>query len=156
MAGVFIASLGIIISLLAIRKSRDTSDEPSKISSINEGFALEKEIADILDKLNIEYATETIGAVGAGFRTDFMAVVGNKKIALEAKVWRNTPPAHYLRRVREILMKIIKDGAADEGLIVTKDSIRFPSQAIENQPIEIVPIKRLRSYLEKKLKSSIS
>jgi hypothetical protein len=85
-------------------------------------MAFEAAVAEELGKLSNQVRAQTSGGL------DFVADANRKRYGVEVKDWRRTPTKEAFKITAERLEAEIRDGAIDEGIIVTPRDVVIPAQ----------------------------
>jgi hypothetical protein len=147
-AGVFLASLASVAVISVLKRTRERSDEvASQRSLMQEGIALEREIANLLRKNKLRFQVQP--QMG-NFRPDFLFEVGGRKIAIEGLAASGQPPLRFLGRIQDQLWASLKNNDLSEIVVVTKAPISTTEGMIGNEGVRFLNIKELDTYLQAK------
>ncbi len=151
--GVFVGSLAAVAAISLLKRTREILEEAgSRRTVLLEGAELEKEIAAVLKKHGYSYEIEpAIGDV----RPDFLVESEGRKIAIEAKAWRGSPPLHFVARIRDYASALLATNKADEVIIVTKMRVPIAENMATQDGIRFLSVKDLAGYLHRKKKGNV-
>lgn len=150
---VFLGSLAAVAAISLLKRTREIAEETgSSRATFIEGAELEREIATILKQNG--YSFEFEPAIG-DVRPDFLFESGGRKIAIEVKAWRTTPPLRLVARIRDFANTLLASEKIDEVLIVTKRRAPIVNDLSAAGNIRFMTIKELGSYLQQAKKSKV-
>ncbi|MBL8388205.1 MAG: hypothetical protein JNK17_08335 [Hydrogenophaga sp.] len=152
MIAVFAASLVSVVAISFVKRLREAPEElPSRVTAAAEGALLEHEVAALLAKLRIPFEIEPkIGLL----RPDFVIKLGDKRIAIETKSWRSAPPLSLVARAARYLQEILREGAVDDAVLVTRARIPRYEGISGSDNIQIVAMRDLADWLKSQPRST--
>ena len=139
---VFGVSLVLITTILITYRLRESLEEPGASQALETAIDFEREVGKTLKKFGVPMS---LGPVDRGY--DFSTEINGARIIIEVKAWSKMVPISFLQRSIGQLQKALKSEEADEALIVTKDTIDFPSDIIKDTGVKIMTLRELRNYL---------
>lgn len=125
-------------------KDRQESSDSKNISPIIEFVNFEKEVMELLKKLNASIQLPPDNK-DAGF--DLGILKDNKKIAIEIKAWRMRPPISIINHTIQRLQNAMNKSGYSKGIIITKEKINIPDKLVTNENIKIITLNELKRYL---------
>lgn len=147
---VIFAFLGSLTAVGVIVLFKRTRESPEiflrRYAYVTQGSGLEQQISVILKKGSYSYDVEP--DVGGGLRPDFLAEVGKKRVAIEARNWRSPPPLETIARLREFGTAVLTAGNVDDVIIVTKARVPI-AENMASSRVRFLTVKELPTYLTK-------
>lgn len=149
---VFVTSLVSVIAITLVKRAREAPDEvPARVAVAVEGTLFEYEVAAILTKLGISFQ---VGPEIGSLRPDFVVDMKGKQIAIETKSWRSPPPISMISRTANYLQELLRTGAVNEAIIVTRSQMPNLDRLSGTENIYFVPVKELSDWLKSRQQST--
>ncbi len=143
---VFVASLVSVVAISFVKRVREAPDEvPSRSNAAVESALLEHQVAAILSKHHIPYQIEPkIGML----RPDFVAQVGNERVAIEVKSWRSPPPLAVASRAARYMLEVLRSGNINRAIVVTRGRLPALDNIRDADGVQFVAIKDLEDWIK--------
>lgn len=142
-AGVSILLIGIVYSLWRVRSSLEPVS--SKAEELSRYAQFENKVGEIVRRYAI---VEKAPGTGRDQGFDFLLGVGNRRIAVEAKVWTSLPPAVILAEVADRLRRAALAAGTAEAVIVTPTQGRTKITPGGSEPaVLVMSLIEFRNYL---------
>ena len=109
---------------------------------IENAINFEKEVAKVILKKNYDVLPS-----GMHKNYDFYINVNEKKILIEVKVWRKSPPYSIIRRTVERLSEAVINESASEGILVTQKPLRIDGEISKENNVKLMTLNELKRYL---------
>ena len=119
--------------------------ETPTTNKFKDHISFEKEVIKSLNKLNIK---TILPAEERDLGYDLIAIVDNRKIAIEIKSWRNRPPFALIRQVIYRLSESMKKHEITEGVIVAKETYGLNDKLKIEENIKFLSIHELRKLMK--------
>lgn len=149
---VFFASLVSVIAITFVKRAREAPDDVStRVTAATEGALLEHEVAAALAKQGLLFQIEPKMGL---LRPDFVVELQGKKIAIETKSWRSPPPISMISRVAKYLQELLRTGAVDGAVVVTRGRMPNLERLSGAENIQFVPIKEFPDWLKARRQSA--
>ncbi|MFA5804260.1 MAG: restriction endonuclease [Melioribacteraceae bacterium] len=139
--GTLAISFAVTMVFYIFKKYKDSTDENSKISSIEKYILFEKKIEDLIVKNG--YRIIKSGDI----YYDFLIEKYNNKYIIEIKNWSRPIPLTVIQKIAFKMNELAKAESAKKAIIVTPSSINIPKDLMNYEFVSIVNIKELRNYL---------
>ncbi len=143
---VFAASLVSVVAISFVKKLREAPEELlTRVTAAAEGALLENEVATTLAKQGISFQVEPkLGLL----RPDFVIELDRKRVAIETKSWRSPPSVSVISRAIRYLQELLRSGAVDGALLVTRGRIPKLEGMSGTENIQVVAVKDLPDWLK--------
>jgi hypothetical protein len=114
-----LVTITIAYTFLRFKDSQESSeDETPTTNRFKEHIEFEKDVIKKLDKHNIK----TIIPAEKDLGFDLIAIINDKKIAVEIKKWRQRPPIGFVRQVIQKLSDSMTKMSINDGVVIVKDT----------------------------------
>ena len=144
---VFALSISIIVLISIMFKIKESQEETNKSSSLENYFEFEKEVGRLIKKFGVlkplpyHKKPSEIGY-------DYYIEIKGEGIIIEVKNWSKRFPINILQVTIDRLQRVLKsEENVKKAIIVTKNSINYPSEILQGIPVKIMSIKEFRNYL---------
>jgi hypothetical protein len=138
--GVFVASVGLIASILTLRRAREEPGEIASTRGFGHGAEFEARVAHALDKAGLAYRANVISPGG---QADFLVATLRGELLLEVKAWPSAVPISYQQRTLDQVSRLKKAFGAIDAMIVIPDASLIPAPILKNDVAAFVSLKEL-------------
>lgn len=139
----------IFIAFIVIFKNSKESQTAIPLSSdsvaLENALNFEKEVIGAVAK----YKYEVFLPKNNKRNFDFSFKLNNKKVLIEIKTWRTSPPPSYLKRLLARFSEVVLIEGAAEGIIVVQKPIRLNNELLEENNVRIMTINEFKKYISK-------
>lgn len=134
------AILSVMIVVYRLRASQEALD--TKAGEANRYLAFETEVYRLLRKLG---GRLTRGGPAEG--ADFILDLPDKRLLIEARVWRQPIPLRLVAELTERLRAALQRAEAAEAIVVTPDALREPVPLPPGSNVRFMTLRELRNYV---------
>lgn len=144
---VFALSISIIALISIIFKIKESQEETNKSSFLENSLEFEKEVGRLLKKFGVlEPIPYHKKPYEIGY--DYYIEIKGEGIIIEVKNWSKRFSINILQVTIDRLHRVIKsEENVKKAIIVTKNSINYPSEILQGIPVKIMSIKEFKNYL---------
>ena len=140
-------SILIIVLISILFKIKESQEESSKSSLFENSLEFEKEVGKLIEKLEVlkprPYHNHQYDC---GY--DYYVEIKGEGIIIEVKNWSKRVPIKILQLTIDRLQRVLKsEENARKAIIVTKNSINYPSEVLQGIPVKIMSFKEFKKYL---------
>lgn len=143
---VVVGSTTLMAALLLVRRQREVSSNRTELTSRLEAAEFEASVANQLAKTGGEVQ---VGVRGHSGQADFLLSLNGHRIAVEVKAWRARIPTVLLVAATRRVARLLRDGVADEALIVVPDEAKPPAGIQEDPRVQVIRIGDLPQRLKR-------
>jgi hypothetical protein len=138
----FLASIGAMAAYFVIRRQRDVTQAPGR-SLFQKNAEFEAAVARKLVKGK---ARVSFGVAQPG-QVDFIASIGSRRLAVEAKSWKGRIPAVLVAQAVSKLEEALRAEVATDAVLVVPDDANPPVGALGGSRVALVRLGSLDKYL---------
>jgi hypothetical protein len=143
---VFVTSVGLISSILVLRRTREEPSEIPPTRGFGRAAEFEARVAQALDKAGITYRANVRGTGG---QADFLVATSRGEILLEIKAWPRAVPIAHLQRTLDEVTRLKTSFGAVDAMIVVPDASLIPAPILRNDVVAFVNLKELPTRLRR-------
>lgn len=147
---VFALSISIIALISIMFKIKESQEETNKSSILENSLEFENEVGRLIEKFEVlkprPYHDQPYES---GY--DYYIEIKGEGIIIEVKNWSKRFPINILQVTIDRLQRVLKsEENVKKAIIVTKNSINYPSEVLQGIPVKIMSFKEFRNYLSLK------
>ena len=139
-------SFTIIITVFFFYRLRESQEETtysSRSKLLKEYLDFERQVIGVIKKSGAKVSPASLRDRGY----DFQVSIGGKKILVEIKSMPRRLPTSIIGQMIQKLSEEVDKSGADEGLLITKNSVELPKERLEGKSISIMSLDEFRNYL---------
>jgi hypothetical protein len=131
-------------------KIKESQEETNKSSILENSLEFENEVGRLIEKFEVlkprPYHDQPYES---GY--DYYIEIKGEGIIIEVKNWSKRFPINILQVTIDRLQRVLKsEENVKKAIIVTKNSINYPSEVLQGIPVKIMSFKEFRNYLSLK------